>query len=128
MIRDIRKQLNDRLASADNGALKTEADAMLSKLAAIEEDLYQVRNQSGQDPLNFPIKLNNRLASLRRSLENGDARPTAGAYKVFEELSKELTGHMTKLNGILNSELSGINAKLKSGNMKPVEPVGLTKR
>lgn len=38
-------------------------------------------------PLNFPIKLNNRLASLRRSLENGDARPSDGAYQVFKELS-----------------------------------------
>lgn len=127
LIRDIRKQLHDRLASADKEALKTEADAMLDKLAVIEQDLYQVKNQSNQDPLNFPIKLNNRMASLRRSVENGDARPTDGAYKVFEELSKELEGHLAKLNAILDNNLSSINTKLKSGNMKPVE-TGLTKK
>jgi hypothetical protein len=70
-------------------------------------ELYQMRNQSGQDPLNFPIKLNNRLASLRRSLETGDARPTDGAYRVFEELSLELEAHLQKLE-----ELMGRNRNL----------------
>ncbi len=121
LIRNIRKQLKDRLASADNEGLKSQSDAMLEKLAVIEQDLYQVKNQSNQDPLNFPIKLNNRLASLRRSVETGDARPTAGAYKVFEELSKELESHLAKLNSILSNDLKSVNTSLKSGNMKPVE-------
>ena len=128
LIRTIRKQLKDRLASSDNDALKSDANAMMKKLSAIEEDIYQVKNQSGQDPLNFPIKLNNRLAYLRKSVENGDARPTNGAYKVFEELSKELEGHLQKLETILKGELGGVNAKLKSGNMKPVEYTEWTKK
>ena len=37
---------------------------LVEQMNAIEEDLYQIRNRSGQDPLNFPIKLNNRIASL----------------------------------------------------------------
>ncbi|MDX1939549.1 MAG: glycosyl hydrolase, partial [Saprospiraceae bacterium] len=78
-IRDIRKQVNERTKEANDAALSEMAKAMLEKLRVIEEDLYQVRNQSGQDPLNFPIKLNNRLSSLRRSIETGDARPTNGA-------------------------------------------------
>lgn len=84
-IRKMRKHLheNSKLATAD-------LQPTLDKMAEIELALYQVQNQSAQDPLNFPIKLNNRLASLRRSVENGDARPTDGAYQVFEELSKEL--------------------------------------
>lgn len=84
-IRKMRKHLheNKKLSEAD---LKPTLD----KMAAIELALYQVQNQSAQDPLNFPIKLNNRLASLRRSVENGDAKPTDAAYQVFEELSEEL--------------------------------------
>jgi len=76
-IREVRAAVNDRLKK-DDGALATSAKAMLDKLSVIEKDLYQVKNQSGQDPLNFPIKLNNRFAYLRRSVENGDARPTDG--------------------------------------------------
>jgi hypothetical protein len=91
-----------------------------SETSAIEEDLYQVKNQSGQDPLNFPIKLNNRLASLRRSMENGDAKPTDGAYKVFNELSAELEQHLGKLNQTLSSNLANINQLLKKAGKKEI--------
>jgi len=95
-IRELKKELDEKIKKSDVAAqagLKTLRDT----LSAIEEDLYQVRNQSSQDPLNFPIKLNNRLASLQRSVETGDGRPTQGAYTVFEELSKELDGHLARL-------------------------------
>jgi hypothetical protein len=95
-IRELKKELDEKIKKSDMAAqagLKTLRDT----LSAIEEDLYQVRNQSSQDPLNFPIKLNNRLASLQRSVETGDGRPTQGAYTVFEELSKELDGHLARL-------------------------------
>jgi hypothetical protein len=74
--------------------LKRNSKNFVDAISAIEQELYQVKNQSNQDPLNFPIKLNNRFASLRRSVENGDARPTDGAYKVFDELKKELVSHL----------------------------------
>jgi photosystem II stability/assembly factor-like uncharacterized protein len=98
-IREIKADLAER---TDDRARR-----FVEELSAIEMDLYQVQNQSGQDPLNFPIKLNNRLASLRRSLENGDARPTDGAYLVFEELSAELESHLQKLEELIrrNSNL-----------------------
>ena len=96
-IRKIRKAIEDRKAKSNHAQLETNSKTLLEKLATIEEALYQVRNRSNQDPLNFPIKLNNRLASLRRSVENGDARPTDGAYQVFDELSKELADHLTDL-------------------------------
>jgi hypothetical protein len=83
-------------------------------MAQIEEELYQVKNQSGQDPLNFPIKLNNRLASLRRSLEDGDAKPTDGAYLVFKELSAELDGLLNDLEQTLQLHLPKVNSILKS--------------
>jgi len=111
LIRKIRAQAKDYIAS-NEGELGNSITEMMEKLTVIEEDLYQVKNQSNQDPLNFPIKLNNRLASLRRSLEGGQAKPTDGVYVVFDELSKELEGHLTKLDGILNSELKPINNKL----------------
>ena len=89
----------------------------VEKISTIEETLYQVKNQSGQDPLNFPIKLNNRLASLRRSVENGDAKPTDGAYEVFEELSIELDKNLGQLKNLLETEVPTINKLLK----KPLE-------
>lgn len=113
-IRKLRKEINDKLTEAKDPQLNAAAKPLLDKIKVIEEDLYQVRNQSGQDPLNFPIKLNNRLSSLRRSVETGDAKPTDGAYKVFEELSAELTGHLNKLDAALNTDLGNLNKNLNT--------------
>lgn len=82
---------------------KTAADKkLLDQLSFVEESLYQVRNQSGQDPLNFPIKLNNRLAALWRSVETGDAKPTDASYQIAKELSAELDKHLVDLNKLTN--------------------------
>ena len=112
-IREIKTQLNDAKGKISSSDYSRTVNPFINKISAIEEDLYQVKNQSGQDPLNFPIKLNNRLASLRRSVENGDAKPTDGAYKVFKELSAELEGHLGKLNQTLSSDLPSLNQLLK---------------
>ena len=46
-----------------------------------------MKNQSGQDPLNFPIKINNRLASLLAMVARGDARPTTNEPAILKDLS-----------------------------------------
>ena len=120
-IRDIRNQIEESLAGIDDAGLDKAAKNILDQMAIVEQDLYQVKNVSHQDPLNFPIKLNNRLASLRRSIENGDARPTDGAYQVFEELSKELEGHMAKLKKILSTDLPQFNKELEAKNGTMIE-------
>ena len=73
-------------------------NSLLSKLELIESSIYQVKNQSGQDPLNFPIKVNNRLAYLRKSVESGDGIPTSGSLEVFDLLKEELLVYIGELN------------------------------
>jgi DNA anti-recombination protein RmuC len=111
-IRDIKSQIDAAKGEISSSNYKNIVTAFLQKISANEEDLYQVKNQSGQDPLNFAIRLNNRLASLRRSMENGDEKLTNGAYKVFKELSTELEQHLEKLNQTLSSDLPSINKLL----------------
>lgn len=120
-IRTIKNHLSENKAKISSNTYNKTIVPFLNQLSAIEEALYQVKNQSGQDPLNFPIKLNNRLASLRRSMENGEAKPTDGAYKVFEELSSELKSHMTDLESVMNKNLSKINLILKKAGVIPIE-------
>lgn len=104
-IRKVKAELKESMKMAENENMKAEVEDFIKKISAIEEQLYQVQNQSGQDPLNFPIMLNNKLASLRRSMENGDAKPTAGAYQVFEELSNELKALTDPLNKLMDEDL-----------------------
>jgi len=120
-IREIRTYLNANKEAISASDFKKTVQPFFDKMAAIEEELYQVKNQSGQDPLNFPIKLNNRLASLRRSVEHGDAKPTDGAYKVFEELSAELETHLGNLKGVMDQYLPKVNSILKADGKKEIE-------
>ena len=75
-IRRVQAQLADREKKSDDAALKSAGATLTSSSSAVEEDVYQVRNQSGQDPLNFPIKVNNRLATLLSMAERGDGPPS----------------------------------------------------
>lgn len=119
-IREIRKQLEAGLKETSDPQVTAAAKDLLSKLAVIEEDLYQVRNRSGQDPLNFPIKLGNRISAVRRSMETGDAKPTAGVYKVFAELSKDLDAQLAKLDNTIKTGLEGLNPQLDNKQLKAI--------
>lgn len=119
-IRDIRKQMEAGLKETSDPQITAYAKDLTSKLSVIEEDLYQVRNRSSQDPLNFPIKLGNRISAVRRSLETGDAKPTAGVYKVFAELSKELDDQLAKLDNTLKAGIDGLNPMLVNKQMKGI--------
>jgi hypothetical protein len=111
-IRKVRRQVEEAARAASDPAVQAAAKDFSAKITAVEEALYQTKNRSGQDPLNFPIRLGNRISALRRSLETGDARPTAGAYKVFEELSKELEAELAKLNQLMTGALPPLSEKL----------------
>ena len=119
-IREIRTHLNSNIKGIPPADFNKTLQPFLDKMAAIEETLYQVKNQSGQDPLNFPIKLNNRLASLRRSVEDGDAKPTDGAYKVFDELSAELETQIKNLQGVMDQNLPKVNSILTASGIKQI--------
>ncbi|MBH31350.1 MAG: glycosyl hydrolase [Candidatus Marinimicrobia bacterium] len=119
-IRHIRTQIEDRLNKTNDRRIRRMAGDLIANLTKIEEALYQTKNESGQDPLNFPIRLNNRLASLRRSVETGDAKPTNGAYKVFGELSADLDSHLEALGEELTQQLNPLNSRLSNKQLEPV--------
>jgi predicted ribosome quality control (RQC) complex YloA/Tae2 family protein len=119
-IRDVTKQVDDRLAKSQDAQLKTSGDRLTKNLGSVEEDIYQVRNQSGQDPLNFPIKVNNRLASLLGVVGNPDARPIAAAYPIFNDLKAELKVQTDRLQQVLRTDLPAFNAQAKRVGLDPV--------
>ena len=120
-IRDLRDRLGQRLEATSNAELQRDGRELIEGLSEIEQALYQVKNQSNQDPLNFPIRLNNRLASLSRSVETGDAKPTDGAYEVFEELSRELDEHLSRLEEHMTTSLETVNQRLAAQGLETVE-------
>ncbi|MDQ2890797.1 MAG: glycosyl hydrolase [Gemmatimonadota bacterium] len=119
-IRRMRSAIADRISRANSGDVTSAGRATSAKLVAVEEDLYQTRNRSGQDPLNFPIKLNNRIAALGSSVELGESRPTAAAYVVFRELSSQLDSVLARLQTVLSSDVSSFNAVAMRHGLQPV--------
>jgi photosystem II stability/assembly factor-like uncharacterized protein len=119
-IRAIKDQLTERAAKARGARVKPAAEALAGKLTAIEGEIYQYRNQSSQDPLNFPIRLNNKLAALMGIVENGESRPTDQSYAVFKALTAELDARMARLDQVLATDVAAFNRLLAESKLPSV--------
>jgi len=121
-IRHVKKQLGDRAKKTNDSQLDASMTTLEKKASAIEEKIYQVRNRSGQDPLNFPIKVNNRLATLLSMAERGDGRPTSNMPEIFQILSNELKGYTDELSQLWKTDLVSVNRELSGAGLLPIDP------
>ncbi|MGQ0647940.1 MAG: VPS10 domain-containing protein [Gemmatimonadaceae bacterium] len=121
-IRRVKAQLDDRLKKSSDGTLTSKGETLRTSATGVEESVYQVRNQSGQDPLNFPIKVNNRLANLLSMSERGDGRPTNNMPEIFGILTRELKGYTDRLADVWRTELAAVNAELARLKLPPIDP------
>jgi photosystem II stability/assembly factor-like uncharacterized protein len=121
-IRRVKAQLADRLRRSNDTTLKRAGATLTSHASEVEEQIYQVRNQSGQDPLNFPIKVNNRLATLLSMAERGDGRPTNNMPAMFEILSAELEGYTDRLAEVWETDLVAANKELARLGLPSLDP------
>ncbi|KPF63310.1 glycosyl hydrolase [alpha proteobacterium AAP81b] len=118
LVRGIRAQA-DALGKAAK-PVPAAVPALMARLSAIEAEIHQVRIQSRQDPLNYPIKLNNKLAALIGTIESAEAPPTDSARAVFAELSAGLDVQLKALEAALAEDLPATNAALKAAGLAPL--------
>jgi len=90
--------------------LVEKAKELQEQLSNIEKELYQTKNRSGQDPLNFPIRLTNKLGHLNSLVRMGDFAPTDQDVAVKNELTAKIEKQLTAFNAILNDEVKAFNA------------------
>jgi photosystem II stability/assembly factor-like uncharacterized protein len=132
LVRSIRTQLEARTKSmpADRrGAFEVKASALETELAAAEREIYQVQNRSNQDPLNYPIRLNNKIAALSGVAASTDARPTDQTREVLRILSGQLDAQLARIRQSLARHLAPINADLRSAGLAPLsESVSVDER
>ncbi len=114
LIRDIRGQIDGALTRVEGepfaDTIGEAARGIKEALSEVEEAIYQTKNQSRQDPLNYPIRLNNKIAALTGVVASADAKPTQAAYDVFEELSAQLQVELDRLDQIIASQIPAFNA------------------
>ena len=124
-IRDTRTQLENlsrRLKSPDHKDLIDKAKDISKRLTDIEEALYQTKNRSGQDPLNFPIRLNNKLAALGSSIDGSEDAPTAQAYFVFTDLASQIDAQLASFAKIKSEDIAEFNKQFSAKGLPVIIP------
>ncbi len=113
-IRNVRSQLNAfETQYKDNENLKElleKSKTLKEELTKIEEALYQTQNRSEQDPLNFPIRLTNKLGHLNALVGMGDFAPTDQDIAVKEELTSQIKVQLDAFNKLMTDEIKAFNA------------------
>jgi len=123
LARGIKAQIEDRKKKLDakSAPVAKALDDFAAALSAIEAEIYQVKLQSSQDPLNFPIKLNNKIAALQGVIESADVRPTEQAYSVFRTLSNALDAQLGKLDATSKAQMPPVNQLLQRLKLDPIK-------
>ena len=103
-----------------NAAYTALAKKFADSLSAVEDSLYQTRNQSGEDPLNFPIRLNDQMSGLMGFVASGERRPPKQAYDVYTVLGAKLTAQSARLDRIIAADLPKLNAMLKANGQPEI--------
>jgi photosystem II stability/assembly factor-like uncharacterized protein len=116
-IRDLREQMkaiDARLKNDPRAKVIADAGKALDKkMTVVEEALIQTKAKSGQDVLNFPVRLNNDLVALGGVVESADSAPTKQSYEVFDVLSNLVDEQLAKWKAILASDVAAYNGLVK---------------
>ena len=125
-IREVREQVEASatrargLAGDRSREIAAAADSLKAHLTAVEEAIYQTKNRSNQDPLNYPIRINNKIAALAGVVGGADTRPTDQSVRVFEELSAALQVQLDRLKTIVETEVPAFNGLVKQTDVPAV--------
>ncbi len=125
-IRALRAQINDiNQRLKDDPREKTIADAgkaLDKKMTVVEEALIQTKAKSGQDVLNFPIRLNNQLSALGGVVSSAASAPTQQSYEGFDMLSKQVDEQLANWKNIVGSDVKGYDDLMRQQNVPALIP------
>ncbi|WP_317128939.1 hypothetical protein [Mangrovivirga cuniculi] len=122
-IRKLKTEISNVLGKLDkeqNKEVFDQGNEVLRKLNKIENALYQTKNQSPQDPLNFPIKLNNKLANLAQQASIGNYKPTKQMHDYKKEVISLIDEQLSQLDSVLKSEVPKLNDMIENTTYKPL--------
>jgi photosystem II stability/assembly factor-like uncharacterized protein len=121
-IRDVKKQIDDlvKRVGPQSRPIADAGNALMKKLTEVEEALYQTKNQSSQDPLNFPIRLNNKLAALLGVVSRSETPPNDQSLEVFTELSGQIDAQLQKFSQIMKTDVPAFNQLVKDQNIPAI--------
>ena len=89
------------------------SNSITSSLDKVENELYQTKNQSNQDPLNYGVKLTNNLGNLNSAFRGGDFSPTDQDIKVKNDLIEKVNIQLEIYDTIISNEIPSFNSSFK---------------
>ena len=123
-IREVREQLNsikERMdGDEENQPIIDKANEIDSVMTEVEKTLYQTKNRSGQDPLNFPIRLTNKLAHLNALSNQGNFGPTKQAVEVRDEMTQRIDTELTKYYNLKSTDIPELNRMVRESSMEAI--------
>ncbi|MBV9404741.1 MAG: hypothetical protein JO211_05320, partial [Acidobacteriaceae bacterium] len=126
-IRDVRKQIDELTARLRAAGETTKSKNVIERakslsddLTTIEETLYQTKNRASEDPLNFPVRLNNKLAALLSAIQEADTQPTASQEAVYEDLATSVNSHINKLKQVIDSGIPALNKMVRDQDIPAI--------
>ncbi|MEM6297620.1 MAG: glycosyl hydrolase [Bacteroidota bacterium] len=119
-IRKVCAQVQDFLKRAEDEEIQTQGKAIVEKLTEVEKALYQTKNRSRQDPLNFPIKLGNKLAHLTSLVSMGDFAPTKQAEEFRKEVTAAIDAELAKYQEVMDKEIPAFNKLVREKEVPAV--------
>jgi photosystem II stability/assembly factor-like uncharacterized protein len=115
-IRALRTQINGFVALQGKDVpkeVKTMSDSINKQLTSIEETLYQTKAKSGQDVLNYPIKLNDKLSGVFDAANSGNFAPSKQVREVYADLSSQIDVQLAKLKMIKDKDVPALNELIR---------------
>jgi hypothetical protein len=97
--------------------LLAQSKILKNKFSDIEKALYQTQNKSNQDPLNFPIRLTNKLGHLNRLVTVNDFPPTEQDEAVRIQLTQEVESQLEHYNELISEDLESFNSAFAKLNL-----------
>jgi photosystem II stability/assembly factor-like uncharacterized protein len=127
-LRSIREQTSSFVKLLDDGGygphvvtdIRGRFDAIDVVLKEIESALIQTKNETGQDPINFPPMLDDQLAYLYSHVTTSYGMPTRGSYQRFEDLTAETQPHLERLQALMADQVAAFNEALGAAGVGPV--------
>ncbi len=126
-IREVRQQIDELTArlssSAETAKSKNvieRAKSLADDLKTIEEALYQTKSKASEDPLNFPVRLNNKLAALLSAIQEADTQPTASDEQVYEDLATSVNAQINKLKQVMDAGVPALNKMVRDQDIPAI--------
>jgi len=126
-IRDVRKQISDFTDKQGTDLpkeIKQQADTINKQMTTIEEALHQTKAKSGQDVLNFPIRLDDKISGLYDFANSGNAAPAKQVKDAYAELSAQADVQLNALKKIMETDLVKLNGLIRE---KALPVIGVKK-